>query len=496
MTRWNPAAGENPGPWPQPQPGGQGRRARGRRSRAPLWLGLGGAAALVVVVVVVAAMVIARPAPGNGSGIRSQTPLGTQLQQLLPAAAALPSGWYLTTLPHGSASFVAAGKLPPEPMNQCLDFNEGFDLGAPGDTFVSSASETAQFGAGPGDGFLRADLFAVMPGDANLAIRAVSAWVARCTSYTHTYSYAGLSTTVGYTVTAARIPGLGSQSLDVRVTEHLPAGTNTTELPPTDNNTLLVAAGDNLISIECMAPPKSMINSLAGLAAPIVRKLPSASTLPTSGPAVTPKPTPAASPNLSPGQLNSILPVTSGLPAAFYQMSQNTPIDWPSAGNAPLVTPPPTLSCEQLVNLTDGGSLYDTDINYREVADLSDEDPNEDIVDVEIDEVTSDALAVADLNALKTSAASCQQFTWTGPGNTGDTQTYDTTVTSVPGLGDGSVDVRMNAVSAASGFDLVGPVEILMVRVGAAIVLVDYNMESPGQALSATSIAQPIVDKL
>jgi hypothetical protein len=493
---YRPAPGYPPAQAPSP-PGHRGQSAGGRRSRRPLWFGLGGAAALIVVVAVIAAAVFVHSgsgsSPGTPDGIPPGTPLGTQLQQLLPPAESLPSGWYLIQAAHGSDAFGQPGKLPPRPMDQCSDFNLGFDLGAPGDTFVSSASESADFGDGPGNGFLRADLFAVMPGDADLALKAVNGWVARCSSYSVTSAFDGLTTTIGYTVTAASVPGVGSQSLDVRVTGHPPAGLSNA---PVNNNTLLVAVGNDLIAIECVAPATSLISSLAALAAPIVKKLPSASALPTSGPALSPSPTPVASPNLSVSKLNSLLPVSSGLPAQFYQMMQLTPIDFPAPGDVPLVTPPPALSCEQIVNLTDGGTLYSTDVNYREVADVSAMDSNSDDIDVEIDEVTNDALASADLNALKTSADNCQQFTWTGPGNLGDTQTYDTTVTSVPGLGDANVDVRMTAVSAAPTWPVSGPLEILMARVGAAIVLVDYTLTAPGQTPSVTSIAQPIVDKL
>jgi hypothetical protein len=522
MSGWNPPAGPQ-GPWPERPSGGQvsgqpwlapgsayppppGQPAApppsppgpqppgaGGRSRRPLWFGLGGTAALIAVVAVIAVHSGSGSSPTTPDGIPAGTPLGTQLQQLLPPAGALPSGWYLIQAAHGSDSFGQPGKLPPRPMDQCADFNLGFDLGAPGDTFVSSASESADFGSGPGNGFLRADLFAVMPGDANLALKAVSGWVARCSSYSVASAFDGLTTTIGYTVTAASVPGVGSQSLDVRVTGHPPASLGNA---PVNNNTLLVAVGNDLIAIECVAPSTSLIRSLAALAAPMVKKLPSASSLPTSGPALRPSPTPAASPNLSFSQLNRLLPVASGLPAEFYQMMPLSPIDWPAPGNVPLVTPPPTLSCQQVVNLTYDGNLYSTDVNYRQVADLSASDDNSDYIDVEIDEVTSDALAIADLNALKTSADSCQQFTWIGPMNTGDNQTYDTTVTSVPGLGDGSVDVRMTAVSAAPTWPVTGPVEILMVRVGAAIVLVDYSLDAPGPTPSATSIAQPIVSKL
>jgi hypothetical protein len=489
----------SPPPAPLSPAGRHGGRPGVRRSRTRLWLGLGGAAGLVVIGAVVAAVVIAQTPPAAISaqaapgGAPSGTPVGTQLEQLLPSPSSLPSGWYLTYTPAASAAFLTPGKQPPVPIDQCIDFNAGFDLGVAGDTFVSSASETGQFGAGAGDGFLRIDLFGVLPGDADLAIKAVSTWVARCSSYTTSSTFGGLPITIGYTVTAASVPGLGSQSLDVRVTQHLPAGDST---PPTDNNTLLVRVGNELIAIECQAPPSSMINSLAALAAPMARKLPSASALPTSGPATKPKPTPAASPNLSASQLNRLLPTTSGLPAEYYQGNPATPIDWPNPGNVPLIRPPTALSCSQLINLTTGGYLNQYDVNYRVIADLSELDPNSNSLEVAIDEVTTESLASSDLTALKTAAEGCRQFSWTAPGGLGDVQTYDTTVTSVPGLGDANVDVRMNAVSASSGWDVNGPAEILMVQVGAAIVLVDYYLSLPEQTPDVASIAQPIVGKL
>jgi hypothetical protein len=480
-----------PSPASPPPP----RRPGSRRSQARLWIGLSGAAAIIVAAVVIAAVIIAHPSSGTPSsrtpgGIPAGTPLGVQLQQLLPPPTALPQGWNLVSEPHGSATFGQAGKLPPQPMNQCLDFDQGFDVGAPGDTFVSSATESADFGAGPGDGFLRADLFAVMPGDTTLAIKAVGTWVARCSSYTVANQYYDIH----YTVTAAPVPGLGDQSLDVHVTEYRPSGTGANLLQLTDNNTLLVGVGNDLIAIECLAPANSMINSLAALAAPMVKRLPSASALPTSGPALRPKPTPAASPNLSPNQLNNLLPVSSGLPAAYYQNNPESPIDWPSPGDAPLTSLPGPMSCSDMESLTDEGFIYQFDENYREVATLADTDDNDDSMQVSIDEVTTDALASDDVAALKSTAVGCPQFSVTAGSFT---WSYTTAVTSVPGLGAQNVNINLQPApgNAAAG-EPDGPVDLLAVRVGAAVVLVSYNMPQPGPIPPLATIAGSIVDRL
>jgi hypothetical protein len=463
------------------------------RSRARLWAALGGGAVLVAVLAVIAATVLTSGGNGGGgTGVRSGTPVGAQLEQLLPAAGALPRGWYLADAPAEPATFFQPGRQPPRPIDACLDFNEGFDLGVAGDTSLSMASETALFGAGPGDGLLRTDLFGVVPGDAAAAIRAVGAWAARCSSY-HVVSH---YFDIRYTVTAAPVPGLGDQSLDVRVTMHRPSQLGGNLLPLTGNNTLLVRVGNDLIAIECLAPPDSMIASLAGLAAPMARRLPAAATLPTSGPAArprTPAPAPAASPDLTASQLNGLLPVTSGLPAEFYQGNPATPLDWPDPGNVPLTGAPAALSCAQIFSLVSGADLRQYDVNYRIDADLSEYDPNSNGLDVEIDEVTTAALASADVTALRTAAARCPQLSNT---EAGDTDVYRVSVTSVPGLGAQNVNVYLDPLSASPGNALSGAADILLVRVGAALVLVDYSLSLPEQPPPVTAIAGRIADRL
>lgn len=506
MSGWNPSAGSGQDPYGRPDEGSHGadadltgtqypppagavpgppgpRRSRRRRSRARLRAAVSGGAVLVVTIVAVTAC---GSGPRPGPGVPASTPTGVQLEQLLPTSQALPAGWYLISEPKGSAAYVETGSAPPRPLDQCEDFNLGFDLGVAGDKFLSLASETAQYGAGPGDGSLRADLFAVAPTDAAAAIDAVKPWVARCSTYTTSGTFGGVSIARNYTVTATTVPGLGDQSLDVRVTEQKPPGS----LPPTDNNTLLVRVGNDLIAIECLAPPRSLIASLAGLAAPMARKLPTAPRLPKSGPAT--RPAPVASPNLSFSELNRLLPVTSGLPAQYYQGNPATPIDWPMPGDVPL-TEPPTLSCAQLLGLTDGANIYQYYVNYRDVAYLSELDLNSNALDVAIDQVTNEGLAIADVAELKTAATRCPQVSQTLAGST---YTYKTVVTSVPGFADQNVNVYLDPVSASGGADLPGPADVLMVRVGAAFVLVDYNLSLPGPAPSVTSIARPIVDKL
>ena len=459
-----------------------GPRRRSRRGR--LWLALGGAAVIVVAAIVIAAVLVA----GNGGpDVPAGTPNGAQLEQLLPPAQTLPHGWYLSYAPREPATFAQPGHLPPRPLNACLDFNQGFDLGVPGDTFLSAASETALFGAGPGDGLLRADLFGVQPGDAAKAISAVDGWVQRCSSYTVVSHYYKIH----YTVTAAPVAGLGDQSLDVRVTMHRPSQAGARLLPLISNNTLLVRVGNSLIAIECLAPRGSMIASLTGLAAPMVQRLPTAATLPTSGPAAKPKPTPAVSPDLTAKQLNQLLPTTSGLPAEYYQGNPGTPVDFPNPGNIPLTRAPGAMTCAQLIGLTSGGSLRQYDVNYRLVAELNEFDPSSNGLDVAIDEVTNTALAGADVSALQASAAACPRVTQT---EAGDTDVYKTKVTTVPGLGDQAVNVYLAPVSGTFGPP--GSADILVVRVGAALVLVDYELSTPGQAPAVTTIASGIVARL
>jgi len=480
-------SGPNPAPGHGPAAGGADSGLSGTRRRAGrrrLWLALGGAAVIVVVAIVIAAVLVA----GNGGpNVPAGTPNGAQLEQLLPPSQALPNGWYLSYAPKEPTTFAQAGHLPPRPLNACLDFNEGFDLGVAGDTFLSAASETALFGAGPGDGLLRADLFGVAPGDAAKAISAVDGWVRRCSSYTVVSHYYKIH----YTVTAAPVAGLGDQSLDVRVTMHRPSEAGAKLLPLIGNNTLLVRVGNSLIAIECLAPPNSMIASLAGLAAPMARKLPTAANLPTSGPAARPKPTPAASPDLTARQLNRLLPTTTGLPAEYYQGNPGSPIDWPNPGNVPLTRPPGAMTCAELIGLSNGGSLRQYDVNYRLVAELNEFDPNSNGLDVAIDEVTNTALASSDLSAFRASAAACPRLRQT---EAGDTDVYKTKITSVPGLGDQAVNVYLNPVSGTFGPP--GSADILLVRVGAALVLVDYSLSTPGQAPPVTTIAGRIVTKL
>jgi len=481
MSGRNPAAGH--GPATGDADGGLSGTQR-RTPRPRLWLALGGAAVIVVVAIVVAAVLVAGK---GGPGVPAGTPNGAQLEQMLPPSQALPHGWYLSYAPKEPTTFAQPGRLPPRPLNACLDFNQGFDLGVPGDTFLSAASETALFGAGPGDGLLRADLFGVEPGDAAKAISAVDGWVRRCSSYTVVSHYYKIH----YTVTAAPVAGLGDQSLDVRVTMHRPAQAGAKLLPLISNNTLLVRVGNSLIAIECLAPRNSMIASLTGLAAPMVRKLPTVASRPASGPAARPRPTPAASPDLPAKQLNELLPTTSGLPAEYYQGNPGSPVDFPNPGNVPLTRPPAAMTCAQLIGLTNGASLRQYDVNYRLVAELNEFDPSSNGLDVAVDEVTNTALASVDLSALQSSAAACPRVSQT---EAGDTDVYKPKVTAVPGLGDQAVNVYLAPVSGTFGPP--GSADILLVRVGAALVLVDYELSTPGRAPPVTTIAGRIVAKL
>jgi hypothetical protein len=478
-----PGQGDLAGRWAPPPPG----RQRPRRHRARLWAGIAGAIAVLAVAVIVAVIVI--PA----SPATSATPDGAQLQQLLPTSADLPSGWYLTYIAPGGTTFLHPGTAPPVPIDACLDFNAGFDLGAAGDTFLSLASESGDYGAGPGDGFLRIDLFGVFPGDASAAIDAIGAWVRRCSSYTDKTPYFDIP----YTVTASPVPGLGAQSLDVSVTEHTPPGPGLKPPRLIDNNTLLVRVGNDLIAIECQAPPSSMITStsLASLAAPMARRLPSAATLAVSRAGQKPAP-PVPSPGLTAAQLEHMLP-RAGLPAEYTPSSLTyTDATNDDPGAVPPARPPAALSCAELPKLEGSGfTIYD--VNDLNVAYLDGYSSNSDALDIVLDEASTPALAADDVTALRQAAARCRALT---TGEAGVTNTYKIVTTSVAGLGDQNVNVYFRPVS--SNLTLPGPQDILLVRVDDALVMVAYNNSLPAGSQPGitippvVSIARPIVAEL
>jgi hypothetical protein len=440
--------------------------------------------------VLAVAVIVAVTVLPTGSGTAA-TPNGAQLSQLLPPSVDLPSGWYLTYIAPGRTTFLHPGAAPPVPIDACLDFSAGFDLGAAGDTFLSLASESADHGAGPGDGFLRIDLFAVVPGDAAAAIDAIRGWVRRCPSYTVKTPYFGIR----YTVTAGPVPGLGDQSLDVRVTEHPPPGRGPKAARLTDNNTLLVRVGDDLIAIECLAPPSSMITSLAGLAAVMARKLPFAATLAVSRAGQRPPP-PVPSPGLTAAQLERLLP-RAGLPPEYTPSSLTyTDASNDDPGAVPPASPPAALSCAELPKLA-GTGLTTYDVNDLNVAYLEGYSPNSDALDIVLDEASTPALAAADVTALRRAAARCPALTTS---EATVTNTYQIVVTSVAGLGDQNVNVYFRPVS--SNLTLPGAQDILLVRVADALVLVDYDNSLPAGSQPGitippvVSIARPIVAEL
>ena len=462
------------------------RRPRGRRSRSParswrLRITVGAVTGLLVVAGAIT-VVLHGPGPSAAQG----TPTGAQLAQLLPQSKALPTGWYLVHSNDSGSAYAQAGSVPPRPLPACYDFNEGFDLGVPGDTFVSSASETAQYGAGPGDGFLRVDLFGVKPSAGTAAIKAVRTSVERCSSYTTKEG----PYTVPYTVTAAPVPGLGDESLAVHVTQQKPVGALS---QITDNDTLVVRVGSSILVIECLAPPRSLITALDSIAGPIARKLPSATALPASRPA-TPGPAPAPSPGLTASQLERLLPVHTGLPAEYYQGQPLSASGRSSTGQYPLAQPPTALSCNQIPRL-EGAGLTELDVNYRAVAYLDAYSPNSNALDAVIDEPSTVALADADFRALQAAAARCPALSYDSAGLV---TTFTTVVTSVPGLGDESLNIRMvPATSNDPEEGTGGPQDILLVRAGGALVMVDYNLSTPGQAVPpVVTIAQALVRRL
>jgi hypothetical protein len=257
---------------------------------------------------------------------------------------------------------------------------------------------------------------------------------------------------------------------------------------------LVVRVGNDLVVISCQAPPQTLITSLASMATPIIKKVPAASTLPTSAPPG-PEAVPAPSPNLSVGQLERLLPVHAGLPAEYYQGQPLAASSNNSGGpfNYPLARPPATLSCNQIPQV-EGTGLTEFDVNYRNVAYLDVYDPNSNALDVVIDEPSSMALADADFSALQEAAARCPT---TSSNEDGLITTYRTVVTSVPGLGNENINIQMNPTATNTSGEISGLQDILLVRVGGALVMVDYSLSIPGQTVpSVAAIARPVVGGL
>jgi hypothetical protein len=458
------------------QPPGPRRR---RRSHSRLWISLGvGTALLVALVVIISAVALHDP----GSGVPPGTPTTAQLARVLPPSKALPAGWYLVYANNDGSPYFQPGSAPPRPITACYDFSAGTDLGLAGDTFTSLAAETAQYGAG--SGFLRIVLFSVLPGAGAAAIQAVRDWVPRCSSYT--------VNDISYSVTAAAVPGLGDESLSL----HVKQLTGFAPFSSNDTDTLVVRVGNDLVVILCKAPPQQQITSLASLATPIIKKIPSASTLPTSAPPG-PEALPAPSPNLTVGQLKRLLPVHAGLPAEYYQ--GQPPLSAVSDSNVgqfnyPLVRPPATLSCNQIPQLQGYGSLTEFDVNFRNVAYLDVYDLNSNAMDVVIDEPSTMALADADFSAVKEAAARCPTLSYNSHGLI---TTYRTVVTSVPGLGNENINIQMTPTASNISGEISGLQDVLLVRVGGALVMVDYSLVVPGQVVpSVAAIARPVVGGL
>lgn len=452
MTDWNPAGS------------GGSQEPPTHRSHTKLWIGLGGGLALAVVIVVVAAVVLLK-----GPNVPAGTPNQYQLREILPSSEALPSGWRVTYRPQPLGTYITAGSLPPRPINACLDFNIGFDLGIAGDTFVSLASETARNGSG----FLRIDALGVLPGDAAKAISAVKSWARQCSAYS--------DGPVSYTVAAAPVAGLGSESLNVITTQQ----TGTAGLNVFDNDTLVARVGNSLIAIECIAPPSLLPKSLASIAAPLVRKLPAASalayTVPKPVPTAKPKPAAPLTPDLSAAQLQALLPFHSGLPRAYYQ---TTP-QGASYTDPPPYNPPARETCSKLP-LLEGAGFITQDANFKVSAYVSSTDLNSDNLDIVLGEPATAALANADYTALAELAAKCPAFS-------ARQETYKTKVTSVAGLGEENIYIKMKPV-AGNGL---GAQYILLARVGNdGLVMVDCDMSAGDAPPSLVPIARAMVAKL
>jgi hypothetical protein len=436
-------------------------------------------AAFALALLELAAVLLAVALAGCSSGgsVPPATPSGLQLRELLPATRALPAGWHVGYAPV-PASHVQAGTQPPAPLAACYDFNTGFDLGVAGDTFVSLASETAYKTAGNGRGMLRIDLFGVLPGDAAKAISAVRPWVGQCSSYT--------DGPITYAVTAAPVPGLGDQSLDVRVT---PTATGGISVPVNALNTLVVRVGNDLIAIECVAPPGLLLSSLSPVAAPLARRLPSASSLavtalPRSPSGRPPGPAPVLSPNLVGAQLERLLPPPSALPPPFAAAAVNDS----SSDEGPASQTPARLPCGKLPGFETEGFVQD-DPNVRSEADLETSDSHGDQINLWLAEPATAALTSADYDSLRKLAGRCPRLEYVQ-------ETFRTTVVPVHGVGNEAFYVRMRPVAGISAGGL-GEQGIVLARVGDdALVMVACNMSAGDPAPSLIPLARSLARKL
>jgi hypothetical protein len=439
----------------------------------PRWAG-----AFALVAVLLAVALAGCSGGSSGGGAPPGAPSGLQLRELLPATRALPAGWHVAYAPV-PASHVQAGTEPPAPVAACYDFNTGFDLGAAGDSFVSLASETAyKTTAGNGRGMLRIDLFGVLPGDAARAISAVKPWVGRCSSYT--------DGPITYAVTAAPVPGLGDQSLDVRVT---PTSTGAITVPVDGLNTLVVRVGNDLIAIECVAPPGLLLSSLSSIAAPLARRLPSASSLAVTALPPSPGgrpsgPAPVLRPSLTGGELQALLPPASALPGPFAGAAVNDS----SSDAGPAYQTPAPLPCGKLPGFETEGFVQD-DANIRSEADLETSDSHGDQINVWLAEPTTPALTSADYDSLRELAGRCHRLEYVQ-------ETFRTTVVPVPGVGNAAFYVRMRPVAGISAGGL-GEQAIVLARVGNdALVMIACNMSPGDPAPSLIPLARSLARKL
>jgi hypothetical protein len=318
----------------------------------------------------------------------------------------------------------------------------------------------------------------VLPGDAAKAISAVKPWVGQCSSYT--------DGPITYAVTAAPVPGLGDQSLDVRVT---PTATGGISVPVNGLNTLVVRVGNDLIAIECVAPPGLLLSSLSPIAAPLARRLPSASSLAVAAPPPSPSgqpsaPAPVLSPNLTGSQLQRLLPPPSALPPPFAAAAVNDS----GSDEGPASQTPARLPCGKLPGFETEGFVQD-DPNIRSEGDLETSDSHGDQINIWLAEPTTAALTSADYDSLRKLASRCPRLEYLQ-------ETFRTTVVPVPRVGNEAFYVRMRPVAGISTGGL-GEQQILLARVGNdALVMVACNMSAEDPPPSLIPLARSLARRL
>jgi hypothetical protein len=238
-----------------------------------------------------------------------------------------------------------------------------------------------------------------------------------------------------------------------------------------------------------VAPAGLLLSSLSPIAAPLARRLPSASSLAVTALPPSPSqrpsgPAPVLSPNLAGGELQRLLPAPSALPPPFAGAAVNDS----SSDAGPAYQTPAPLPCGKLPGFETEGFVQD-DPNVRSEGDLETSDSHGDQINVWLAEPTTVALTSADYDSLRKLAGRCPRLEYLQ-------ETFAATVVPVPGAGNEAFYVRMRPVAGISAGGL-GEQAIVLARAGNdALVMVACNMSAGDSAPSLVPLARSLARKL